>query len=258
MLPALQAVLAVQDVDMKLLRLLRLKRERQKELEQLQGIKTDLTTQVEARRTENLETKKDIRLAEIQLEELKERLKKLEDQQASVKRVEEFNALTQEMSGISRERHAVELRLAELGDRLVVQEEALATAETNLKSTNESSATIEEEIGETIKRINEEGLVLAEERRKLAKAVPADILEIYERLFRNRQDRVVVPIENRTCSGCHIVVTAQHENLVRKGERLIFCEHCSRIHYWQEPAAEAVEEGAAPAKRRRRRLATAA
>ena len=62
-------------------------------------------------------------------------------------------------------------------------------------------------------------------------------LHIYERLLRNKKDRVVVPIENRTCSGCHIVLTAQHENLVRKGENLVFCEHCSRIHYWQESEA---------------------
>ncbi len=79
------------------------------------------------------------------------------------------------------------------------------------------------------------------------------LLQIYERLLRNKKDRVVVPIENRTCSGCHIVLTAQHENLVRKGENLVFCEHCSRIHYWQE--SEAVEGTAVATKRRRRRVA---
>jgi uncharacterized protein len=257
MLPALQAVLAVQDVDMKLLRLLRLKRERQRELEQLQSIKTDLAGQTEARRAELMETKKEIRLAEIQLEELKERLKKLEDQQGAVKRVEEFNALTQEMAGVSRERHALEQRLQEMGERVVVQEDALQSAEANLKTTAESGQAIEEEVHETIRRINDEGLQLAHERRKLEGHVPSEVLEIYERLFRNRQDRVVVPIENRTCSGCHIVVTAQHENLVRKGERLIFCEHCSRVHYWQEPAAVEAEAGA-PVKRRRRRTPAAA
>ena len=67
--------------------------------------------------------------------------------------------------------------------------------------------------------------------------------QIYERLLRNKKDRVIVPIENRTCSGCHIVLTAQHENIVRKGENLVFCEHCSRIHYWQE--SEALEGTAA-------------
>ena len=69
-----------------------------------------------------------------------------------------------------------------------------------------------------------------------------------------KKDRVVVPIENRTCSGCHIVLTAQHENLVRKGGNLVFCEHCSRIHYWQ--GSEAFEGSAVATKRRRRRVAS--
>ena len=78
---------------------------------------------------------------------------------------------------------------------------------------------------------------LKAERDSLAYTANAEVLHIYERLLRNKKDRVVVPIENRTCSGCHIVLTAQHENLVRKGENLVFCEHCSRIHYWQESEA---------------------
>ena len=48
------------------------------------------------------------------------------------------------------------------------------------------------------------------------------------------------------------MLTAQHENLVRKGENLVFCEHCSRIHYWQE--SEALEGTAVATKRRRRRV----
>jgi hypothetical protein len=47
------------------------------------------------------------------------------------------------------------------------------------------------------------------------------------------------------------MLTAQDENLVRKGERLVFCEHCSRIHYWQE--SEALEGTAVATKQRRRR-----
>jgi hypothetical protein len=43
--------------------------------------------------------------------------------------------------------------------------------------------------------------------------------------------------------------------LVRKGENLVFCEHCSRLHYWQE--SEAVEGTSVATKRRRRRLANA-
>ena len=76
----------------------------------------------------------------------------------------------------------------------------------------------------------------------------------YERLLRNKKDRVIVSIENRTCTGCHIALTAQHENLVRKGDKISFCEHCSRIHYWSEGKEETTDGAAATTKRRRRRV----
>ena len=101
--------------------------------------------------------------------------------------------------------------------------------------------------------INLEGSELKSGRDLLAKTADPEIMRIYQRLLNNKKDRVVVPIENRTCSGCHIALTAQHENVVRKGERLVFCEHCSRIHYWQE--SEAIEGTAVATKKRRRRLA---
>jgi predicted nucleic acid-binding Zn-ribbon protein len=102
--------------------------------------------------------------------------------------------------------------------------------------------------------INREGSELKAGRDLLAQGADPEILRIYERLLQNKKDRVVVPIENRTCSGCHITLTAQHENLVRKGERLVFCEHCSRIHYWQE--SEELEGTTLATKKRRRRLAS--
>ena len=105
----------------------------------------------------------------------------------------------------------------------------------------------------SISKINTEGQHLKQQRDELVSKADSEIFAIYERLLRNKKDRVIVPIENRACSGCHIALTLQHENLVRKGETLVFCEHCSRLHYWQE--SEAVEGTPIATRRRRRRTA---
>ena len=106
---------------------------------------------------------------------------------------------------------------------------------------------------ESITRINDEGRGLKEQRDGLVLNADSEIFDVYERLLKNKKDRVVVPIESRCCSGCHIMLTAQDENLVRKGERLTYCEHCSRIIYW--PEHESLEGTAvAPKPRRRRRV----
>lgn len=158
------------------------------------------------------------------------------------------------MTGAERERITVEQKVSDLVDKMVVEDELLEKIRESLKTSEESSLALEKEIQSSIKMINKEGSTLKEERDVLATNADPDTLHIYDRLLRNKKDRVVVPIENRTCSGCHIALTAQHENVVRKGENLVFCEHCSRIHYWQE--AEALEGAPITPKRRRRRVAS--
>lgn len=251
MLKALKIILDIQEIDMQMIQLMRLKKEREKDLANINSVKTDLRQQGEAKELQIAEEKKSIRLMEGEVTDIKAKIKKLEGQQNAIKKVEEFNALSHEMSQADRERAAKEQRLSDNYDKLNVEEEALKTINESLKKTIENSKVLETEIQESINRINSEGRTLKAQRDALVSKADQDVFRIYERLLRNKKDRVVVPIENRCCSGCHIMLTAQDENLVRKGERLVFCEHCSRIHYWQE--SEALEGTSVATKQRRRR-----
>jgi uncharacterized protein len=251
MLKALKLILDIQELDMQMIQLMRLKHERQRDLANINAVKDDLRLQGVTKEAEIGDLKKLTRLMEGELNDVKAKIKKLEGQQSSIKKVEEFNALSHEMSQADRERVAKEQRLSEHVDRLVAEEDALKAINESLKTTISSSKVLEAEILDGVERINVEGRVLKEKRDALVAKADPDVFRIYERLLRNKKDRVVVPIENRCCSGCHIMLTAQDENLVRKGERLVFCEHCSRIHYWQE--SEALEGTAVATKTRRRK-----
>jgi predicted nucleic acid-binding Zn-ribbon protein len=250
---SLKPIIEIQEFDMKMIRLMRIKRERQKELQQIEDLRSDLHAQVKEKEFEVEELSKQIASQEERIEVISKKLKELEDRQTQIKKVEEFNALTQEMTGAERERITLEQKVSDLVDQKVAEEELLEKIKESLQTSEESSLALEKEIQASINLINEEGQQLKEGREALATTADPDTLRIYDRLLRNKKDRVVVPIENRTCSGCHIALTAQHENIVRKGENLVFCEHCSRIHYWQE--AEALEGTPAATKRRRRRTA---
>jgi len=234
-----------------MIRLMRLKKDRKKELESIHSLKTELQDQLEQKETDILALKKDVRVYEGNIEEIKEKLLKLESQQSKVKKVDEFNALSQEISRTEREKAAQAQKLSDIYDLFASEEETLDSIRQSMESTHESSCIFEEELAESIEKINEEGTALLAKRESAVNDAESDVMHIYEKLLRNKKDRVVVPIENRTCSGCHIALTAQHENLVRRGERLIFCEHCSRILFWQEH--EMVEETGVATKKRRRR-----
>lgn len=251
---ALKTILDMQELDMKMLRLMRVKKERLKEIEQIEALRKELHEQLTEKETEISDFNKQILSYEQKIQEIVDKVKKLESQQGTIKKVEEFNALTQEITASERERIATEQKVSDLVDKRVAAEELLAKIKESLQTSEISSLSLEKEIRDSIRLINDEGSSLKAEREELAKTAEPEILRIYERLLRNKKDRVVVPIENRTCSGCHIALTAQHENVVRKGDNLVFCEHCSRIHYWQ-PEEAAVEGAASGAKRRRRRVA---
>lgn len=252
MLKALKHILKIQELDMQLIQLMRLKKDRLNELDNLMGIKGNLQKQMDIKAHEISELKISQRLHEGEVTDIHAKIKKLEAQQNAVKKLDEFNALTHEMSQAEKERVAKETRLSDLIDNLHSEEDALKSLKETLDNTCESGKVLEAEIIESISRINAEGKELKKNRDELVAKAEPDVFQVYERLLRNKKDRVVVPIENRCCSGCHIMLTPQNENLVRKGERLVFCEHCSRIHYWPEGEA-LVEAGVVPAKQRRRR-----
>ena len=227
---ALKLLLDIQELDIKMIRLIRVKKQRQGELKQIENLRVELEEQLTLKQEEIADLDKQIIALEEKIQGLSDKYKKLEAQQAAIKKVEEFNALTQEMT---------------------TQEEIYDKIKTSLEASAVNSQELENEIKLGIDKINEEGQQLKEQRQEAAKHADLELLKIYERLLRNKKDRVIVPIENRTCSGCHITLTLQHENLVRKGESLVFCEHCSRIHFWQE--SESIEGTTVATRRRRRR-----
>lgn len=247
----LDVILEIQELDMQMIQLMRLKKERQKELDHLGAIKRNLGKQVADKQHHVLHLKQEIKFMEEEVAEIQAKGKRLDAQQSSIKKIDEFNALTQEMAQVERERLAKEHKLSDAYDRLATAEDGVKVLRDSLHEAEEGSRALEEEIYISLRQINTEGSSLKLQREELAQNADPEILQIYQRLLNNKRDRVVVPIENRCCSGCHIVLTAQHENLVRKGERMVFCEHCSRIHYWQESAAG----DTATAKIRRRRTA---
>lgn len=252
MLAELKTILDIQEVDMKMIRLLRLRKERMREIEQIDVLRTELGEQLAEKNKEVEHLALEITTLEEKIAEVNARIKKLEGQQGSVKKVDEFNALTQEITQTERERINLEHKVSDLVDRKNAEEEILVKIQESLKSSEESSKQLQEEIRSTLEQIQQEGHDLYLQRHDLEKKADPSVLKIYERLLHNKKDRVVVPIENRICSGCHIALTAQHENIVRKSDNLVFCEHCSRIHFWPEVQASQEDEQAGTRRRKRK------
>ncbi len=90
---------------------------------------------------------------------------------------------------------------------MAAEEELHKSLNASLEQTTTSSKELEEENSRELRHINEEGVQLKKQRDAMAVNADPEIFAIYERLLRNKKSRVVVPIENRSCSGCHIMLT---------------------------------------------------
>ncbi len=77
------------------------------------------------------------------------------------------------------------------------------------------------------------------ERDQTFGTLPKDLATQYNKLRSGkRTGAAVVPIRNEQCSGCHMKISQNVINEVRRGQKLMSCESCSRIVYLEEvPAA---------------------
>jgi predicted nucleic acid-binding Zn-ribbon protein len=252
---SLKDILSIQELDIKMIRLMQMKKARQDELLEISSIHSELLNQLADKEDELKELDESCGMLEQRIKECTESVKKLESHQSSIKKIDEFNALTKEISQLEKEKASLENELSLLVDQKAIEEEVLEKTKETLKISDKNNVSLKKEIHNTISKINLEGKELKAERNIIASRADKPILAIYEKLLRNKKDRVVVAIENRICQGCHISLTAQHEVLVRKKENLVFCDHCSRIHYWA--GADSDNELEVTAVRRRRRKTSA-
>lgn len=86
------------------------------------------------------------------------------------------------------------------------------------------------------RRNNDEGAIaeLESERAGHAGKVPPDLLQIYERILKKKQDRAVAPLEGGQCKGCHMKVTSTTAIKTRAGKEITHCEQCGRILYAED------------------------
>ncbi|MBE7558596.1 hypothetical protein HS125_06510 [bacterium] len=72
----------------------------------------------------------------------------------------------------------------------------------------------------------------------LEKTGSPDLLAAFHRLLRVR-GRAVVPVDERTCGGCHATLTPNKIELVKYGQQIEYCDNCQRVLYWPDEARQA-------------------
>lgn len=158
-----------------------------------------------------------------------ERATKLRQQQVQVKKNDEYQALTREIADAEAEagRHeeAEIAILYELDDARAASAREEGVIRARIREHEERLARIHERLARL--RAQQVGETEAVAARRAA--VSATALALYDRLAKAQRHPCAVPLDHQTCRGCHMRVSNEVAEEVRKAQRIVTCEHCNRI-----------------------------
>jgi uncharacterized protein len=170
---------------------------------------------------------------ELEIESVKDSIKKYRHQQGSIKNNDQYRALEREIReqmGRVRELEEREIKLMEEAESLKAtvaeREQALKidedSVQVDIKALDERMANIQAEVDEA--RKNREGMT---------EGIDEAWLSRYTRIFNNKGDYALVPVEqNGTCGGCHMKVPPQLVQDAKRGDKMVSCSYCGRLLYW--------------------------
>lgn len=230
--PALEQLLVFQDRDQRRLSLesqirqvpdeiAAVRRKIEEEKNGLEAAKGALR-EAEARR-KALET--EIGLAE-------QRVARFKTQQLEVRKNDEYQALGHQIETVQAEvgsleekeleaMYAIDEAKARLKEAEGVVAQAIAAHEGRIKLLQEKETTMRGQLA-----------ALQSELETARAAVAPPALEAYSRIVKRTPLPVCVPLREQKCAGCHLKVSNGVETDARAGNKLVYCDNCGRIVYW--------------------------
>jgi hypothetical protein len=168
---------------------------------------------------------------EANIKDLQGKISKYRDQSLDVKTNEQYKAILSEIQFAEQEIRLNEDRILEVMVNVETREKDVKAAEAELKA---ETAEIEKEKEEARKVTAEDQKKLAEwnaKRDGLRHGISEDILRHYERVAKFRGSGLAEARDHK-CMGCQVMLRPQTYNEVRNGEKVMVCESCQRIYYY--------------------------
>jgi predicted nucleic acid-binding Zn-ribbon protein len=170
---------------------------------------------------------------EIQLAEGK--ISKLRGQALEAKNNDHYRAFQNEIDYATKEIRGNEDRILELMTASEPLDANVKAAEAALKEERKhvdaEKAEAEKSVAGTRKALES---LMAARQQTLATMSPA-IVTAYERIRKARAGIAVSEALDGRCRQCHITLRPQFMQELKRGEKVMFCESCTRMLYWNPP-----------------------
>lgn len=183
-----------------------------------------------------------------QYEKIRQHIVDLKTQLFEAENTREKSEKAMDTISTQREYEALDKEIREAGDReqfvrkeLQKEERLFVELNEDLKKEESLIKQQEEELDERKQKIAAEIALKKSELSELQTAedevspgIDPETKFKLERIIKSKQGIGIVAIHGNVCTGCHMILPAQFANIVRIGEKIVYCPYCSRILYYME------------------------
>jgi uncharacterized protein len=236
--PAIPRLIDLQTIDLKIAGLRAQLEAFPKRIMALDHKLTDARAAVASAKEAHVNSAKERKKFELDVEQWKERARKYRDQSGSVKTNEAYKALQHEIANAEAEVAKAEDRQLELMMGSEEIDGRMRHADADLKEAEASVAADRKEIEVQYGAKKKELAAATAEREKALAPIPADMVTLYDRIAKRHNGHALAQVKDGQCKGCglrvlpHILqlLTEDHDD-----EEVFRCESCGLILYSLEP-----------------------
>ena len=178
---------------------------------------------------------------EADVEVFEQKVSRLKDQMSEAKTNEQYRAFQHEISYGETEIRKAEDRILDLMGESELLEENVKLAETALRK---EVVEVEREKTSARKRTEEDRNQLEQlnaERTRIVASLSRQSYSAYERARKKHHGMALAEGTDGKCSACNIILRPQFFQDLKKTEKLMHCESCGRLLYFN-PSADLAEE----------------
>ena len=226
----LKALYELQCVDNEIFKIHTLRGELPLEVQDLEDELAGLDTRIKKLEEDINNLNKEVSHKKTEITNSEELIKKYNEQQMNVRNNREYESISKEIEFQTLEIELAEKRIKEYTGAIEQKKESIdkskAAYEDRMKDLDAKKGELDKIIDETAK----EEKKLEKRAGEISKKVEERLLNAYQRIKNNTQNRIAVAsVERDACSGCFNRIPPQRQVDIQNRKKLIVCEYCGRI-----------------------------
>jgi len=235
MLPDMQLVIRVQEIDDRLAELNREITALPKHIAEIERKLVSHERKLEADRAALSANQKERKKCEGDIQIQEQKISKLKDQMLLAKTNEQYRAFQNEIEFCQKEIRKLEDRILERMGESEPLEKNVKLAEASLKA-EKSHVEAEKEQARNRTAADQNAFQkFQQERSSIVPQLAPATYQLYERVRKSRKGIAIAEAVDGRCSACQMAIRPQFFQDLKRGDQIMACESCQRILYYHPP-----------------------